>query len=118
MRTPLVSVTKKDFAVTYYKGSGNGGQKRNKTMSGVRISHPDSGAVASDCSTPSQLTNKRTAFKRLVDSDKFAAWLRKETAEALMSDTAKRLRDEAIQRRVDAMMADEFLKVEYFEPTG
>lgn len=49
----------------FYKGSGNGGQKRNKTSSAVRVRHRDSGLVASDCSEREQLRNRHNALKKL-----------------------------------------------------
>ena len=50
MRELIMSLSKDkgDFVVTPFKGSGKGGQKRNKTMSACRITHPASGAV-SEC---------------------------------------------------------------------
>ncbi len=40
-----LSKAKGDFIVQPFKGSGKGGQKRNKTMSACRIIHPESGAL-------------------------------------------------------------------------
>jgi len=41
----LFSLTKKDFKVETFRGSGAGGQHRNKTDSAVRIKHPASGRL-------------------------------------------------------------------------
>ena len=45
MRELLFSVTAKDCRFDYYRGSGAGGQHRNKTESAVRCTHLASGAV-------------------------------------------------------------------------
>lgn len=62
----LMSLSKEngDFIVEPYKGSGKGGQHRNKTMSGCRIKHPDSGSVAECCSERSFYQNRSKAFKK------------------------------------------------------
>lgn len=41
----LVRVTAKDCRWDYYRGTGKGGQKRNKTENCVRCTHIKSGAV-------------------------------------------------------------------------
>lgn len=48
-----------------YRASGPGGQKRNKTSSAVRISHPASGLSAVATESRSQHRNKSQAFQRL-----------------------------------------------------
>ena len=48
------------------RGSGPGGQKRNKTDSCVRITHIESGLSEYCCDTPSQHKNRAAAFKRLA----------------------------------------------------
>lgn len=45
MREPIVTVTAADCRWDYYRGSGAGGQHRNKTSSAVRCTHEPSGAV-------------------------------------------------------------------------
>ncbi len=48
-----------------FRGSGPGGQKRNKTSSAVRVSHAPTGLSATASDSRSQATNKRRALQRL-----------------------------------------------------
>jgi len=75
-----LSKEKGDFVVQPFKGSGKGGQKRNKTMSACRIIHPSSGTIAECQEERSFEQNKKKAFKRLVDNDVFRKWLKTESA--------------------------------------
>ena len=76
----LFSVTAKDCEWSYFRGSGKGGQKRNKTSNAVRVYHPLSGAMGKAEDTRSQKKNKQLAFKRMVESEKFQKWLKLEIA--------------------------------------
>ena len=49
----------------FFKGTGNGGQKRNKTSSAVRVRHRATGLAAVDCSERSQHRNRRLALRKL-----------------------------------------------------
>jgi protein subunit release factor B len=71
VREKILSVTLKDCRVDYFRAGGPGGQKQNKTSSGVRITHPPSGAVGEARDQRSQLQNKKAAFRRMAESDKF-----------------------------------------------
>jgi len=106
----LFSVTKKDFVVEHTRGSGNGGQKRNKTSSAVRITHHDSGAVGYSESERSQEQNKKLALERLVATEKFKAWHKLKTSFALQGITDM---ERELNRRVDEMMQDKNLLIEY-----
>ena len=81
----LFSLSKKkgDFIVQPFKGSGKGGQKRNKTMSCCRVSHPASGAIAECQDERSYEQNKKRAFQRLVEKPEFKNWHRIEAAKHL-----------------------------------
>jgi hypothetical protein len=70
------SVTIKDCVVQTFRCGGNGGQKVNKTSSGIRVIHPLSGAVGQATDTRSQLQNKTLAFRRMAESGRFQAWVR------------------------------------------
>ena len=77
-----LSKDKRDFVVQPFKGSGKGGQKRNKTMSACRIIHPASGTVSECQEERSFEQNKQRAFERLAEKPKFKAWLEIEKARA------------------------------------
>jgi RF-1 domain len=49
----------------FFKASGRGGQKRNKTSNAVRFTHEPSAIAVSDCSSRSQHKNRATALKKL-----------------------------------------------------
>ena len=76
----LFSVTAADCDWEYMRGTGPGGQKRNKTESKVRCTHRDSGAVGESDETRSQHDNKRKAFVKMAESKTFRAWHKLETA--------------------------------------
>jgi len=84
---PLFSVTSRDCEWSYTKGTGAGGQKRNKTSSAVHCSHKPSGAHGYSEASRSQLDNRRDAFRKMGESDKFQTWAKmemmKRTGEAL-----------------------------------
>lgn len=82
MRELMFSVTLKDCEVQTFRGSGAGGQNRNKRDTGVRIIHRDSGARGESCEERSQLQNKKTAFRRMAESDIFKAWVKERSGES------------------------------------
>ena len=60
-------VTRSDLEISFYKGSGAGGQKKNKTSSGVRLKHLPTGHVVQCDEHREQSKNKLAAFKKLAD---------------------------------------------------
>jgi len=109
----LFSLTKDDFEVQTFRAGGKGGQHQNKRETGVRIIHRASGAVAESREERSQLQNKRAAFTRLVQSDKFKSWHRVRSAYALRGVIDF---EREVERQVDEWMRPECLKVETFAP--
>lgn len=75
-----LQITKKDLEITYFRGTGSGGQKRNKTSNCVRIAHPDSGAVVEATKSRKQGENQREALKKLSEHPKFIAWVQTKLA--------------------------------------
>lgn len=101
----LFSLTKKDFKIETMRGSGAGGQHRNKTDSAVRITHVESGASSYCCDNRKQSINKKAAFRQLTNSPKFKQWIRLEIARktGVLDD---------IEKDVDKLMREENLRVE------
>lgn len=98
-RELLFSLTRKDFVVEFTKGTGKGGQNRNKRDTAVRITHPASGAVGYCEEERSQLQNKRRAFLRLTETKKFRNWIRLEIAHRSFDSYT-------LQREIDIMIAE------------
>lgn len=76
----LFSVTAADCDWSYTKGTGSGGQKKNKTSSAVHCTHRASRAHGYSEASRSQLDNKREAFVKMCNTKEFKDWHRLETA--------------------------------------
>ena len=107
----IVHLTKKDFELEFYRGTGNGGQNRNKVSSCCRIRHPASGAVATCEEQRDQIQNRRVAFTRLTEQLKFKIWLTREHYIKL----GQMLSEEQIRAKVDEQMELKNLKIEIKE---
>lgn len=101
----IFSLTKKDLKISYFSGSGGGGQHRNRHNNCVRIHHPESGVTVQATEHKSLMQNKTLAFKRLVGDEKFSNWL-KVTASFIMKD------GKTVGEKVEEDMRDENIKVE------
>ena len=104
VRELLFSLSKDDFEMQVFRAGGKGGQKQNKTSSGVRIIHRDSGAVGESREERSQLANKKNAFKHLTDSKIFKAWINLKAAE--------KINNMSFEKKVEESMKPTNLKVE------
>lgn len=58
----------------HIRGSGPGGQHRNKNSTGVRLTHRASGARGEATDSKSQEQNKANAFKRLRETPEWKRW--------------------------------------------
>lgn len=76
----LFSVTASDCRWDYYRGSGKGGQKKNKTDNCARCTHIASGAVGKSEEGRSKEQNRRKAFERMYETKEFKNWHRMEVA--------------------------------------
>ena len=65
----------KDLKIDYYRGSGPGGQHRNTSETGVRITHLPTGIVVTATESRSRHMNQQRAMTRL--EEKLAARLKK-----------------------------------------
>ena len=106
-RQLLFSVTKKDLNLSYFSGSGAGGQHRNRHLNCVRLNHPESGAMVTGQSHKEKKANIQEAFNNLTNHYKFKLWHNAKVNEALHG--------ESIKDKVEKMMSAENLKIEYKE---
>lgn len=104
----LFSVTKKDLDIQFFRAGGKGGQHQNKTDSACRIKHRESGAVGECRNYRSQDMNKREAFRRMANSEKFQNWVRVRAA-------GKEKEAQDIEKWVDEQMKPSNLKIDYGE---
>ena len=56
-----------DIEVTFFKGTGPGGQHKNKRETAVRVRHVPTGLTASASEERSQARNRETALERLAE---------------------------------------------------
>lgn len=108
MKKKLLTITKKDFVWTYYRGSGSGGQKRNKTDSACRCQHAPSKALACAEDKRSQHQNRKLAFIRCTKTKEFQGWLKTEIAK-------KSGQEAQIEEQVNKSMQGSNVLVETYE---
>ena len=60
-------MNEKDIRIDYFRGSGPGGQHRNTSETGVRITHLPSGVVATATESRSRNMNLQRAMARLEE---------------------------------------------------
>lgn len=97
-REKILTVTIHDCEVQTFRVGGNGGQKVNKTSSGVRVIHHPSGARGESREQREQARNKREAFIKMVNSPLFRYWLSvqvgdRKSTEQLEAEIAAELTD-------------------------
>lgn len=80
-REKITIASRKDFEVSYYVGPGHGGQKKQKTHSGVQIIHKETGAIGRCSESRSQAENKGKAFQNLLKTPKMKIWINKKLFE-------------------------------------
>lgn len=82
-KTKMFSVTASDCRWIAKRGSGKGGQKRNKTSNAIQCFHDPSGAMGEAEDGREQSDNKRIAFERMANSKEFQSWLKLKIAAGL-----------------------------------
>ena len=91
----------KDLKIDYYRGSGPGGQHRNTSETGVRITHLPTGIVVTATESRSRHANQKRAMARL--EDKLVARMKKRRPRINRRLDAKRRQGEkkAIRKRIE-----------------
>ena len=111
MRKLLFSVTAADCDWQYERGSGPGGQKRNKTSTKVRCTHRASGAVGVDDTTRSQPQNRKNAFVKMAHTPEFRRWHKIEVARRTGLERS-------VSEWVDAELAGPHTRIEAKDAAG
>lgn len=103
----LFSVTANDCEWSYTRGTGKGGQKKNKTNSAVHCMHRPSGAHGYSEASRSQSDNRRDAFVKMTETKEFKAWHKLETMRrsgemsVIESNVEKEMRKVKVEMRQD-----------------
>lgn len=123
-REKLFSVTAKDCRWDYFRGSGKGGQKRNKTENCARCTHEPSGAVGKSEEGRSKEQNRQRAFERMANTREFRSWIdleaRRLSGELALIDSAvenQLLRETDVQRKDEngEWISDPTLKIDQYD---
>lgn len=107
----MFSVTASDCRWDYYRGSGSGGQKKNKTDNCARCTHIASGAVGKSEEGRSKDQNRQKAFERMASTTEFKLWHKTEVARK--TGEAK-----AMEERLEIAMREENFKTEVKDDEG
>ncbi len=112
----LVSVTRNDCQWSYTRGTGAGGQKRNKTSSAVHVFHEPSGARGYSEAGRSQLHNRQDAFRKMVNTREFQRWLKIESARKMgLAYDAEKIISEQMQEknlRIEGKVDGKWVRIE------
>jgi len=100
----LFSITKKDLKITWFSGTGSGGQHRNKHQNCVRLQHIESGIIATGQSNKDRINNMKEAFYNLTHNIKFKIWCNIKGQEIMSG--------KSIEETVEELMSQENLKIE------
>lgn len=111
MKETIISITQSDCEFKTSRGSGAGGQHRNKTETAVHCIHKKSNAVGYSCDGKSQRANKETAFSRMVATKEFKTWLKLEISRRTGEQ-------KSIEETVDRLMDEKYIKAEVKNERG
>ena len=101
------SITKKDFDVSWYSGTGAGGQHRNRHMNSCRLRHRETGVTKTGQNNRDRASNQRDAMRAMAEDPRILAFCEMRLREIE--------RGETLEEVVDRMMAPENLKIEFGE---
>lgn len=117
-RELLFSVTKKDLDISFFNGTGKGGQNRNKVAACVHMKHRDSGVMVTAQRERSREQNLRVAFEALVNNPKFKAWHKVKVAAMMMSKEEKEREKQRLEELVNEAMNPSNIKYEVKDKDG
>lgn len=102
------TVTKKDFEVSWFSGTGAGGQHRNRHMNCCRIKHKATGIIKTGQSSRTRQSNQAEALNAIAKDVRFKAYCQQQ----LINLEVKARNGKTIEEVVEEMMNPENLKIE------
>jgi|GEM_PF-1473098 len=114
----LFSITAADCEWSYTKGTGSGGQKKNKTSSAVHCIHRPSGAHGYSEASRSQHDNKIDAFQKMFNTKEFQDWVKLEAARrsGVLDEINETVRKELRKVRVEVRIDGRWVEVNKDDP--
>jgi len=103
-------VTKKNFILTWFSGTGAGGQHRNRHMNCCRLKHVDTGVVKTGQSHRSRAANQAEALNAIAKDPRFLAHAALKLRELERGETT--------EQRVEKMMRRDNLLIETKDENG
>lgn len=100
---PTFTVTKKDLTLTWFSGSGGGGQYRNKHSNCCRIKHNETGIISTGQSHRERPANQKEALEGLVRNPRFRAFCERGLIEMEQGEKA----EERAERITEELMKPE-----------
>ena len=112
MREKLFSIGPNDFEVTWFSGTGAGGQYRNKHQNCCRIKHKETGVIGTGQSNRNQEANKKEAFMNVYNNPTFQLYLQRRINEALSEESIddivdREMRNVKVEVREDGKWVEE-----------
>lgn len=104
------SVTKKDFEITWFSGTGGGGQHRNKHQNCCRLKHKDTGIIKTGQAHRERPRNQSDALNAMANDPRFLAFCEQRLREL---ETGMTLEEE-----VDREMSPENLLIQVKDENG
>jgi protein subunit release factor B len=97
----VYTVDKRELDLTWFSGTGGGGQHRNKHKNCARIKHIPTGIITTGQSNKHRQANLREALHSLSNNKKFRVWLNGKIHN--------------IEKTVEDLMKEENYKVEVYK---
>ncbi len=110
MKELLFSITKKDFKINWFSGTGAGGQGRNKLMNSCRLTHTPSNTMATGQSNKSRVANQKEALHGVLEHPVFKMWFNQQILEHLSGET--------VEEKVNRTLEPAHIKVECKDNRG
>lgn len=117
-RKLLFSVIASDCEWNFIRGSGAGGQKRNKTSSAVRCTHKKSKAVGYSEEERSQRQNREKAFERMANTKIFRDWVHIEVSRITGAEreVERKIDMEMLKIKVEVKQSGKWVEIDKNDP--